>query len=731
MSERILKVALPTPIRSLFDYLDQPDGSHSATVGARVEVPFGHRKRIGTVVDISDHSALEKCRLKPIIKVIDPEPLLPQKLFELLLWSASYYHHPIGEVISSALPKALREGKPASLTPLMQWVIVESKPPLLLKNAPKQVKILELLSNAPSGLTTSEIAFSISNPLDALKRLQLKGVITEAEINLPHIAYQPPQQPDYALNPEQISAIEAITPKLNGFFTALIDGITGSGKTEIYMQIIDRVLQQNRQILILVPEIGLTPQLVQRFTRRFKTTIVLLHSGLADGERFKNWMLAKEGSASIIIGTRSAVFTPFSNLGLIIVDEEHDSSFKQHEGFRYSARDIAVKRAQLEHVPILLGSATPSLESLYHAIQQNYQHICLTQRVGSAQTPDIELLDTRISHCENGLAQSLIKRIQRQLDSGNQVLIFLNRRGYAPVLLCYQCHWTAHCKQCDAKLTYYQRHNRLRCHHCGSEYPVPVVCPDCGKPEIHPVGEGTERLETSLAQLFPHNTVIRIDRDTTRNRYAFNDLLEKIEHGKGQILIGTQLIAKGHHFPNVTLVVVVNADSGLFSVDFRSSEHMAQQIMQVSGRAGREDKRGHVVIQTAVPEHPLWKHIQSNNYNAFATMQLEERKEIQFPPFCHLALIRAEARSKEETHAFLVLLQNLALPILGSHVQLYGPVASPMERRAGRYRAQLIIQSAHRVALHLFIRQWLPEVEQLKQARKVRWSIDIDPIEMY
>jgi primosomal protein N' (replication factor Y) len=734
MNQLILKIAIATPIRKLFDYLAVDNQSDKYPVGSRVEVPFGKSSKIGIIVATAHHSDLPLSKLRGIKAILDDKPLLPTTLFNLLLWSSDYYHHPLGEVISSALPKTLREGKPARLADIKHWRLTEygrTSDPQALNKAPKQQRIIQLLQPLNTRITTATIAFSIENPNDALKRLEHKGLIEQVLFQQKIQPGPSINPPDYSLNQQQIQAIETIASHSDGFKTFLLDGITGSGKTEVYLQTIASVLSKQQQVLILVPEIGLTPQLLTRFKQRFQVPVALLHSGLADGERFYNWMMAKEGFAPIVIGTRSAVFTPLLSPGLIVVDEEHDTSLKQQDGFRYSARDIAVKRAQMEQIPIILGSATPSLESLSRAYEGHYQHCHLTQRVAEAKPSTIELLDIRQHYSEDGLAQILIKQIEQQLFADNQVLLFLNRRGFAPVILCYQCHWIANCKRCDAKLTYYHHKRLMRCHHCGSEYSLPKTCPSCQSTELHPVGEGTERLEASLAMQFPTREIIRIDSDTTRNRYAFEEVLQKIEHGKGQILIGTQLIAKGHHFPNVTLVIVVNADGSLFSIDFRASERMAQQIIQVAGRAGRAHKPGRVIIQTAAPDHPFWHHLQHGDYHAFVEKALQERKQSEMPPFSHLALIRAESHQREDAHQFLSEASALAQPLMDPSIFVFGPVASPMERRAGRYRAQLMIQSSHRAPLHHFIQAWLPQVDKLKMARKVRWSLDVDPVELY
>jgi primosomal protein N' (replication factor Y) len=524
---------------------------------------------------------------------------------------------------------------------------------------------------------------------------------------------------------------------LGEFGVFLVDGVTGSGKTEVYLSIIDEVLARGEQALVLVPEIGLTPQLVSRFEERFqqrlKNPIALLHSGLSDSERLNAWLMAKKGDASIDIGTRSAIFTPLLKPGVIILDEEHDPSYKQQDGFRYSARDVAVKRAQLESLPVVLGSATPSLESLENARQQRYQHLLLPERAGNANHPDVSVIDVRKQPMIDGLSSLLINAMKRHFQKGGQVLLFLNRRGYAPVLLCHDCGWVSKCKRCDAHMTLYHERGqrRLRCHHCGSERPADHQCPDCESSELHPVGSGTERLEETLTHQFPDIGITRIDRDTTRRKGAMQSLLDSVHEGTSRILVGTQMLAKGHHFPDVTLVGIVDIDQGLFSADFRATERMAQLIVQVSGRAGRAEKAGQVLIQTHHPDHPLLKVLLDEGYASFANAALDERRLAQLPPYRYFALLRAEATDGRLPMQFLQQARGLAEAFAGKDVQLLGPVPAPMEKRAGRIRAQLLLQSASRSALHNLLTPWLLQLESSKSGRKVRWSIDVDPQEMF
>jgi primosomal protein N' (replication factor Y) len=533
------------------------------------------------------------------------------------------------------------------------------------------------------------------------------------------------------LSPEQHHAVDTVRQVGDRYACFLLEGVTGSGKTEVYLQLIAPLVAAGRQTLVLVPEIGLTPQLVERFRTRLGLEICVLHSGLSETQRLQAWRRAAGGQARLILGTRSAIFTPLRHPGLIIVDEEHDGSFKQQDGLRYSARDLAVWRGHTLNVPVVLGSATPSLESLYNVEQGRYRHLTLPQRAGNAQPPQVRLLDLRGRTMYGLLSDALVDAIGRHLRDGGQILVFLNRRGYAPVLLCHACGWVAECRRCDARMTVHRGHGQLRCHHCGSQRPVEHYCPACGSSELLGIGEGTERVEQALKEQFPDQRVLRIDRDTTRRKGALEQALEAAQSGEARILLGTQMLAKGHHFPGITLVAILDADQGLFSTDFRASERMAQLIIQVAGRAGRADRRGEVLVQTHHPDHPLLLQLVEKGYPAFAVTALEERRETLLPPYASMALLRAEAADPQHPRAFLEQARALAGTLREDTVQLWGPVSAPMERRAGRYRAQLLLQTAQRGALQRLLGLWVPQLDGLKTARRVRWSIDVDPVDTY
>ncbi|MFV2061538.1 MAG: primosomal protein N', partial [Gammaproteobacteria bacterium] len=539
------------------------------------------------------------------------------------------------------------------------------------------------------------------------------------------------QSNNHTLNAAQQNAVDTIHTAIQQahYHAFLLHGVTGSGKTEVYLQATQACLIKNQQVLILVPEIGLTPQLFSRFQQRLTAHVVTSHSGLNDAERLAAWLAFRDGSADILIGTRSAVFTPMKNPGLIIIDEEHDLSLKQQDGFRYSARDIAIVRARNLNIPIILGSATPSLESLYNVQQQRFTLLDLPERAGNATPPKINILDVRHLPMKQSLSSLLLERMRWHLEQGKQVILFLNRRGYSPTLMCHDCGWCADCLRCDKHMTIHLSANRLRCHHCGSERPIETTCPSCDSSNLLNIGHGTQRIEEALETYFPDYSIIRIDRDNTRRKGSLDKIFNDIHQGKHQILLGTQIIAKGHHFPNVTLVGIIDIDQGLFSADFRASERMAQLILQVSGRAGREDTPGEVAIQTHHPEHTLLQALIKKGYGEFAKELLHERYETQFPPFTHLVLIRAEATNQNSPQQFLFDTKQIVSQ-LNNTIECYGPFPAPMERRAGKYRSQLILLANDRKTLHQCL---TPLVQQLetKKNNNIRWSVDVDPMEMF
>jgi len=730
----ILQVAVPGPLHGCLDYLAPPHCSaQSLSPGMRVQVPFGKRKTVGVLIQTATHSRIAAQRLRPALSLLDPEPLLSPDLIELSAWASRYYHHPLGEVMAALLPTALRSGQAAQLPTLRIWRITSAGKSVSaddVKRAPRQAVLLDRLQRTPDGLTGSELSEHETTWHSAMRALVEKGWVECLSQVAPQTMPTEYTPQDISLNDAQHHAVDAVCASLDGFAGFLLDGVTGSGKTEVYLQIIRRVIAAGRQALVLVPEIGLTPQLIDRFSTRFGHTLAVLHSGLNDSERLHAWLLARNGQAPIIIGTRSAVFTPLQKPGIIIIDEEHDLSFKQQDGFRYHARDVAVWRAHQLGIPIVLGSATPSFETLYNVERGRYARLELPARAGEAKPPRLRTIDMRSQKLEGNLSPGLLQAIARHLDQGNQVLLFLNRRGFAPTLLCHQCGWVAQCRRCDARLTYHQGLRRLRCHHCGAEQAMFEHCPDCSSSELRPLGHGTERVEQALRDHFPQFSCARIDRDSTRRKGALQQILDDALSGHHRILLGTQMLAKGHHLPKVTLAAIIDADQGLFGVDFRAGERMAQLIIQVAGRAGRSAQAGEVLIQTHHPDHPLLRTLLTEGYHHYAAAALAERREAELPPYVNLALLRAEATAADAPLRFLDEALRLAKEIATAGIILLGPIPSPMERRAGRYRAQLLVQATQRSELHRLLDAWLPSLSQLPAGRKVRWSVDVDPMEM-
>ncbi|MFP1889689.1 primosomal protein N' [Lonsdalea quercina] len=727
----VVQVALPVPLARTFDYL-LPSGSFPPAPGMRVRVPFGNRRMIGIVTALSDNSALPLTQLKPLQEVLDPESLFPASLWRILMWAVEYYHYPIGEVLFHALPTLLRQGKPAHTAPLWQWFATEQgrETPLpTLKRAPKQQQALAALLQGP--LYRHQVSDAQLTEA-ALQALRAKGLCDLRPLS------QTPRdwRTDFSvsgerlrLNTEQATAIGAIRSEDQHFSAWLLAGITGSGKTEVYLSALENILAQGKQALVLVPEIGLTPQTIARFRDRFNAPVDALHSGLNDSERLAVWLRAKNGEAAIVIGTRSALFTPFARLGLIVIDEEHDNSYKQQEGWRYNARDLAVFRAREENIPIVMGSATPALETLYNVQIGKYRQLRLSKRAGNARLAQQHILDLKGLPLNTGLSQPLIARIRHHVREGNQVILFLNRRGFAPVVMCHECGWIAECPRCDHYYTLHQHQQMLRCHHCDSQRPVPQQCPDCGSTNMMPVGLGTEQLEQALPALFPDTPITRIDRDTTSRKGALEQQLAQVRQGGARILIGTQMLAKGHHFPDVTLVALLDVDSSLFSADFRAAERFAQLYTQVSGRAGRAGKAGEVVLQTHHPEHPLLQTLLQQGYDAFAAQTLKERQSVALPPFTNHVLFRADDHDNQQASQFLHQLRNLleASPLRDENLWVLGPVPALQPKRAGRFRWQLLLQHPSRARLQYLLRTSLSLVDTLPQSRKVKWVLDVDP----
>jgi primosomal protein N' (replication factor Y) (superfamily II helicase) len=731
----ILQVALDTPLRRVFDYLPPAGAAVSPPpLGVRVCVPFGRRKLIGVLVALATESSIPASKLRAALEILDTSPIIDPVGFELLKWAADYYHHPIGEVFAAALPVSLRAGQPA-IAATEHWTLTDLGSAQLAqpanRRAPQQRALLAWVGGR--GRANAAEAAAAYKPAH-LKALAERGWIIaqsgEATATEPDLLETNAHDIDeLTLTAAQAEAVKAILSSLSKFVVHLLYGVTGSGKTEVYLRAISAAIAADGQALVLVPEIALTPQLVERFRHRFSSGVVALHSGLTGAERRDAWRAAHSGKARIVIGTRSAVFTSLPQLALIVVDEEHDPSYKQQEGFRYSARDLAVMRARGAAVPIILGSATPSLETLENAASGRYEKHLLPQRPGSAQPPRMSLIDLRRHAADQGLSTPVMLAIASHLQAGGQVIVFLNRRGYAPSLFCNSCGWVAPCAHCDARMTLHRRAQQLRCHHCGAHADIPAICGQCGQ-ALLAVGQGTERVEETLTRLFPDAPLARLDRDTAAARGSIQTVLERVHSGAARILVGTQMLTKGHHFPDVSLVVILDADQGLFASDFRATERLAQTITQVAGRAGRAARAGEVLIQTQFPEHPLLTRLIAEGYESFAESALQERREAQWPPFSRLAMLRAETKEPGRLAEFLQAAALRGTRLNEPGIKILGPASALMARRADYFRAHLLIETLSRGALQRYLARWLPAVEDLPGASGMRWSIDVDPLEV-
>lgn len=721
-----LKVALPVPMPGLFDYrLPDDDRGVQDWPGCRVCVPFGNRNLIGWVVAVGP-SATPMAKMKPLIARVDDLSLLTPEALDTLLWTARYYQGPVGEVFSTAVPALLREGKALPESLETAWQLTETgygEWPSLRTNS----AVRRLASELSQGMRR-ESWLDAQHPdwRPGMRNLRKRGwiepVAVAAAPSMPHPAEGP------ELNAEQSVCLDALG-RSSGFGVHLIDGVTGSGKTEIYIRAIGECLARGRQALILVPEIGLTPQTLARFRTRLPVPVHVLHSNLSDGDRARAWAAMATGTGRVMLGTRSAVFTPLPEAGLLIVDEEHDGSYKQQDGFHYHARDVAIVRAKALAIPVLLGSATPSLESLHNAGAGRYRHHRLHLRAGAAVAPEVRIADVRKVRMQDGLCQAMLDGIDQCLAQGGQALVFKNRRGYAPALLCHDCGFTALCPRCDTTLTLHEGLKSLQCHHCGYRKAKPPACPDCGSLALQPQGFGTERLEEALNRIFPGATCLRVDSASTRRRGGLSGQLQELAERPG-ILVGTQMLAKGHDLPNLRFVGVVGIDESLFSADFRAHEKLAQLLVQVAGRAGRRNHAGHVLLQTHHPGHPMLAQLLGGGYSAFAANALEERRLADMPPFRCMALLRGESVHLDSVRIFFdEAAAHLAATrsALGVTVHSSGALPSGMPRRAGKHRWQLVMTGATRNDLQALLSAALPGLYALKSARKTRWSLDVDP----
>jgi primosomal protein N' (replication factor Y) len=723
-----VRVAVDVPLPTLFDY--RHENATDDLVGALALVPFGRKKTVGVILEVSPRSAVDAARIRPLLRVLAEIPPLPADIIALLRFCSEYYHHPIGQVVHSALPAGLRavrqrmapRSRAVAITPEGQDALHAGA----MTRAPALVRLLTRLDSC-SALAPGEFS---AGERRILRRLLERGWVEELAPS-PSRAREPGEQSSAVpvLTSEQDAAVRAIIQSLDRFHPWLLHGITGSGKTEVYLRVMEATLQVDGQVLFLVPEIGLTPQLEGRIRDRFPDrNLVTLHSALSARARAQNWLAAQSGAAQIVLGTRSAVFAPMPRLALVIIDEEHDTSYKQIEAMRYSARDLAIWRARQRNVPVILGSATPCLETYQGALQGRYTSVRLTLRAHAQPHPRITLVPTTGARLHEGFVPALIKAIGERVAAHEQVLVYINRRGYAPVLLCGACGWAASCHRCSARLVLHKTRQRLLCHHCGHEAPVATSCADCGNIDLRALGHGTQRVETALQAVFPDARLMRIDRDTTRGSNVWPGMRRAIENREVDILIGTQLLSKGHDFAGLGLVTVLNADRSLYSADFRASEQLFAQLMQVAGRAGRGTSPGEVLIQTAFPAHPLYQAVQRLDFDAFARALLDERSEASFPPFAYQAVLRAEATRLAQALEFLHDAAQLAATYADG-ISVFDPAPALMTRLKGRERAQLLVQSASRARLHRFLGRWVEEMRSAKPTN-ARWAIDVDPLDV-
>lgn len=744
----VFRCAVHSPLNRLFDYLPPETTNGSAPVsplpGQRLWVPFGKRRVVAMLLEVRQSSDVAPAKMRHAEQWIDTSPLLNADHIQLITWITDYYHHPLGDTLFGFLPPLLRKGRDAVMVAnpgaSKAWQLSNEGKGLsdnpsapALKRAPKQAELVKLLQNREL-LTRSDLD-TLGINLAVVRTMTAKGLIEETSAHLSPTEHTKPSAVTAAISPnaEQRTAIDAVIDDFGTYRCHLLHGITGSGKTEVYLQLIEHTLNKGKTALVLVPEIGLTPQMLQRFEQRFGNNIVAMHSNLTEVERLNAWLKASQNNAPVVVGTRSALLTPMPNLGLIVVDEEHDSSYKQQDGLRYSARDLAIKRAQLGNIPILLGSATPSLESLANTQQARFNLLKLTSRAGNAVLPSLHIADGSDAHCNEGVSIEILQALERHLSAGSQVLVFINRRGYAPALVCRQCGWMATCSACDSRMTAHTSGHKLLCHHCDQRHRWPSKCPDCNQAQLQTLGSGTQRLEEVLQSRFGSYPVIRVDRDSTQKKGELAHKLATAHEGKPCILLGTQMLAKGHHFPALSMVAILDADSALYSADFRGAERMAQTITQVAGRAGRSHIRGQVFIQSQLPDHPLLQSIITLPYESFAKQLLEERQRLNLPPFAKTAMVLAEHTGFDQVMNHLKELRHTAEQRLHTDittaVSVAGPLPAPMLRKANRFRGQLVLFSHSSAGLHHYLAAIREAMDTMKAPYGLRLGLDVDPID--
>lgn len=727
--ENFVDVALDIPVRQLYTYRCS---NMAPRPGCRVRVPMGRRQMTGVVV-ATRVRAPAGISVRDVVELLDQKPLFSKELVHLVEWCGRYYHQPLGEFWSTALPAVLRRGLPVEHG---LEEVVYRLPELpddwesVLQRAPVQARIVRLLIDREAILPRTDIVAQIPGCQAALKALLSKGLLVRETRILSPGRWQP-EPPEKVLTGDQQAVLDRLLESSDGFSCSVLEGVTGSGKTEVYFGLIDRCLASNRQALVLLPEIALTDQLLNRFEQRFGSRVVQVHSGMSDATRHRRWWEIHSGRVEVVLATRSGVFQSFKNLGLIVVDEEHDASFKQQEGVRYHARSVAIKRAQLQKIPVVLGSATPSLETCYNIDRGVYRHLELAQRAGQGVLPEVSIVDLNRSRPEHGLSPVSTQALREVLASGRQSLVFINRRGYAPVLYCADCQWSASCRRCDARMTLHRPGHRLQCHHCGAQRGMPDRCDNCGSGNLVELGEGTQRIEQTLGELFPDARIQRFDRDELSTESRLQAAMHAVHRGEVDILVGTQLLSKGHDFSRVDLVLVINADQGLHSIDFRAPELLVQQLIQVAGRAGRADARGRVLIQTWLPRHPALAAVAGHDYRQFVRQELQLREQSGFPPYSHIALWRVRASRADEPLSLLEQFAELGRAIQPEQTRCFDPVTSPMFKRGGQYHAQLLCSASQRSTLHQWLDQWIRQVEAVPRLARSRWSIDVDPLSLF
>lgn len=728
---RFASFAIALPLYRLFEYR-LADDAEPAVVGGRYRLPFGRGTRCGILLGVSDRSDFDAAKIKPVEERLDTEAVLGEHMLALARWMAEYYLQPPGDVIFQCLPGYLRGTRRHESARVKRWrlnPVSDADLASLQRKSPRQFEICAALQRHPEGLTAAQFKPINANWHAAVKALESKQLLEWEWDDKPFRVQIDATRPQ--LSPEQAAIMQAIEPALQEFAVHLLDGVTGSGKTEIYLRLIERCLASGQQAIYLVPEIGLTSQLIDRIQQRFGDCFAISHSALTDYQRYRAWDRFRRGEVGIMLGTRSSLFSQCERLGLIVIDEEHDHSYRQEDGVRYHARDVAIKRAQMLDIPIVLGSATPALESIANCARSTYRRYRMDQRPTRFPPPPIELIDVRDSRFDFGCAAATFKRIDSHLQNGGQVLVYLNRRGFAPIVMCHECGWQSQCRNCDARLTLHQSLQTLLCHHCGYSESIPEVCPDCGHTEVRHYGIGTEQLQLGLEQRYPQVPVLRVDRDVIASRDALKSRLQQLQSGEPCILIGTQMIAKGHDYPAITLSVVLDADQALFSASYRASERLAQTLLQVCGRSGRGDRPGEAIVQTRFPEHPLMQSLVHRPYREIADELLQERRLLGFPPYARVVIFRADAQ--ELTQALAKLEEIKALLQQARRFQQLssiGPIAALMTRRIGRYRAQLSLLATDYQVLRSVLSEAMPSIQEIPSTPRVSWSVDVDAFDL-